>query len=89
MMGRLIVAFPALLGVPMLSVCLLGCVTPQGVALSALARELSTPERGEQRFDLQGRAYQQYAEDRYDCLLRHDLALRSMHGARGYRWIKS
>ena len=36
MMGRRIVAFPALLGVPMLlSVCLLGCVTPQGVALSA------------------------------------------------------
>jgi hypothetical protein len=34
-MGRRIVAFPALLGVPMLlSVCLLGCVTPQGVALS-------------------------------------------------------
>jgi hypothetical protein len=56
----------------LLSVCLLGCVTPKGVALSALARELSTPERGEQRFDLQGRPYQQYAEDRYDCLLRHD-----------------
>ena len=55
MMGRRIVAFPALLGVPMLlSVCLLGCVTPQGVVLSSLARELSTPERGEQRFDFRG-----------------------------------
>ena len=39
----------------LLSVYLSGCVTPQGVALSVLARELSTPERGEQRFDLQGR----------------------------------
>ena len=81
-MSRRMVALPLLL-----SVGLSGCVTPQGVALSVLARELSTPERGE----LQGRPYQQYAEDRYDCLLRHD---RLSHfvacmEARGYRWVKT
>ena len=73
------------------AVCLSACVTPQGVALSVLARELSTPDRGEQRFDLQGRPYQQYAEDRYDCLLRHDRLTHfvACMEARGYRWVKA
>lgn len=83
---------PILLAATVLgSACLWGCMTPQGVAMSVLARELSTPDRGDQRFELQGKPYQEYAEDKYDCLLRHD---RLSHfvacmEARGYRWVKS
>jgi hypothetical protein len=75
----------------LLAVCLSGCVTPEGVAMSILARELRTPERGEQRFELQGKPYQEYAQDRYDCLLRHEqlsLFVACME-ARGYRRVKS
>ena len=75
----------------LLAVCLSGCMTPEGVAMSILARELRTPERGEQRFELQGKPYQEYAQDRYDCLLRHErlsLFVGCME-ARGYRRVKS
>ena len=49
----------------------------------------ATPKRGDQRFDLQGRSYDQYAKDRYECLERHDRLTYfvACMEARGYRHV--
>ena len=49
----------------------------------------ATPKRGDQRFDLQGRSYEQYAKDRYECLERHDRLTYfvACMEARGYRHV--
>jgi hypothetical protein len=42
------------------------------IALATVLCGCATPKRGDQRFNLQGKSYEQYAKDRYECLERHD-----------------
>jgi hypothetical protein len=59
------------------------------VALVTVLCGCATPKRGDQRFDLQGRSYDQYAKDRYECLERHDRLTYfvACMEARGYRHV--
>lgn len=49
----------------------------------------ATPKRADQRFDLPGKSYDQYAKDRYECLERHDRLTYfvACMEARGYRHV--
>jgi hypothetical protein len=57
------------------------------IGLMVVLAGCATPERGAQRFDLQGKTYEEYGRDRYDCLERHDRLsyFVACMEARGYR----
>ena len=59
------------------------------IALATVLCGCATPKRGDQRFNLQGKSYEQYAKDRYECLERHDRLsyFVACMEARGYRHV--